>query len=212
MEVEVFNQENKIVGKINLPSEIFEVRWHPDLVHQVVVAQLANRRKNIAHTKTRGEVRGGGRKPWVQKGTGRARHGSIRSPLWKGGGVVFGPRKEKIYAKKINKKMKRLALFSLLSKKQVDNELKVVDHLKLEEAKTKKVANILKNFFDKKSVTVSFVVSKNNKDFSKAARNIPGVIVLKANSLDLYNLLTHKYLFFEKGAIDDLKEIYLKNE
>ena len=129
MKVSVYNQEGKEVGKVLLPKEIFEVKVNPDLVHQVVVCQMANRRQPIAHTKDRGEVRGGGRKPWSQKGTGRARHGSIRSPLWIGGGVTFGPRKEKIFKKKIPKKMRRKALFMVLSGKAKENLLLVLDKL-----------------------------------------------------------------------------------
>jgi large subunit ribosomal protein L4 len=120
-----------------LPKEIFDVEINPDLIHQVVVAQTANRRRVIAHTKGRGEVRGGGKKPWRQKGTGRARHGSIRSPLWKGGGVTFGPTKERTFKKEINKKMKRKALFMVLTAKAKNNLLLVLDKIILEQPKTK---------------------------------------------------------------------------
>jgi len=210
MEVEVFNQKNEKVGTVELPKEIFSVEWKPVLVKQALLTQLANRRKPLAHTKTRGEVKGGGRKPWRQKGTGRARHGSIRSPLWVGGGITFGPRKEKIFSKKINRKMKRLALFSVLSKKLKDNEIKIIENLNLDEIKTKNVAKIASLFFGKKRPSILFIIAKENKTFSRAVRNIPRFKSCKYNSIDIYNILKHKYLFIEKKAIDDLVSFYLK--
>lgn len=206
--VEVYNQENKKIGTIELPAKIFGVRWNADLVHQAATALEGNRRQPLAHTKTRGEVRGGGRKPWRQKGTGRARHGSTRSPLWIGGGVTFGPRKEKVFAKKINKKMKQLALFSVLSKKAAAGQIKVIDNLNIKEPKTKIAAAMLRNFFGKKLPTVVFVLSGDNRNFSAAARNIPGVFSVKPAALDIYSLLTHRYVFFEKKAIDEIISHY----
>src|SRR3989339_770912 len=131
MKVPVYNQKGETVSEMELPKEILEVSPNPDLVHHVVVAQQANRRQIIAHTKTRGEVRGGGKKPWRQKGTGRARHGSIRSPLWKGGGVTFGPRNDRVYEQDINRKMRRKALMVILSDKARTNTLLIVDALNL---------------------------------------------------------------------------------
>src|SRR3989344_1678996 len=121
METNIYNQEGKEVGKVSLPTAVFGVKWNPDLVHQAVVAMEANARTPVAHTKSRADVRGGGRKPWKQKGTGRARHGSTRSPIWVGGGVAHGPTNEKIFAKKINKKMRTKALYTVLSQKLRDN-------------------------------------------------------------------------------------------
>jgi len=144
MKVSVYDQQGKEAGTTLLPKEIFGLSVKPDLVHQVIISQMANRRRVIAHAKDRSEVRGGGKKPWRQKGTGRARHGSIRSPLWKGGGVTFGPTKERNFKKIIPKKMKRKALFMALSSKVKDGELVVVDELKLENHKTKDFVKILK--------------------------------------------------------------------
>lgn len=207
MKLEVFNKENKKIEELEVPDKIFKVKWQPELVHQALVTFLANLRKPIAHTKDRSEVSGGGRKPWRQKGTGRARHGSIRSPLWIGGGVVFGPRKDKIFSKKINKKMKKIALLSVLSKKIENNDFKVIDNLKIEKIKTKEVVEILKNFFTQKP-SILFVLEKNNKNFVLAARNLEKVFLTKVDSLNIYDLLTHKKVFFEKGAINELISKY----
>ena len=122
MQIDLYNAGGSIIGKADLPEKMFGQKWNPDLVHQVLAAQESNARKPLAHAKGRGEVRGGGKKPWRQKGTGRARHGSIRSPLWKGGGVTHGPTKERNFEKKINKKMRRAALFSILSRKTKEQE------------------------------------------------------------------------------------------
>ncbi|MCL5782115.1 MAG: 50S ribosomal protein L4, partial [Patescibacteria group bacterium] len=123
MEATIYNQSGKTSGKITLPEEVFGLSWNADLVHEVVRLMNSNARPNVAHAKTRGEVRGGGKKPWRQKGTGRARHGSTRSPIWVGGGVAHGPRNEKNYSRKINKQAKRKALFTILSKKFKDGEI-----------------------------------------------------------------------------------------
>src|SRR4051812_34995124 len=127
MKVAVYNQEGKETGEFALPKELFEVEMNADLVHQILISHTANKRQVSAHTKNRGEVRGGGRKPWRQKGTGRARHGSTRSPIWKGGGVSGGPRNEKVYEREIPKKMKKKALFMVLSEKAKNNLVVVLD-------------------------------------------------------------------------------------
>jgi large subunit ribosomal protein L4 len=129
MDAKIYNQKGKESGKVTLPDAVFAMQWNADLVHQVAVGMMSNARDPIAHTKTRGEVRGGGKKPWQQKGLGRARHGSSRSPIWVGGGVAHGPRNDKNYTKKINKKMKTAALYSILSKKLKDNEIIFLDTL-----------------------------------------------------------------------------------
>src|SRR3989344_4067362 len=126
MKVDLYNQNGEVAGSVNLPKEIFEVKFNADLVHQIAVSQMANKRQVSAHTKIRSEVRGGGKKPWRQKGTGRARHGSIRSPLWRGGGITFGPRNDKVYEKDIPKKMRRKALLMALSQKAKNSQLVVL--------------------------------------------------------------------------------------
>ena len=145
MEIATYNQQGKETGTIELPESIFGLKWNADLVNQVVNAQRSNQRQTVAHSKGRSEVRGGGKKPWRQKGTGRARHGSIRSPIWKGGGVTHGPTKERNFYKKVNKKMSKKALFVALSAKARDNEIMALDEIKLKEPKTKLAYEITKN-------------------------------------------------------------------
>src|SRR3990167_7074763 len=145
MEAKIYNQKGKETRTISLPAKVFAAKWRADLVHQVVEGMRSNKRAGTADTKGRGEVRGGGKKPWKQKGTGRARHGSSRSPIWVGGGITHGPLSEKNYKRKISKKMRAQALFSVLSKKMKDNEILFVDSLLLSEAKTKKAVEIMKN-------------------------------------------------------------------
>src|SRR3990167_5612152 len=159
MKATVYNQEGKEVGAMELPARLFGVELNPDLVHQVMVAQLANARQILAHTKTRGEVRGGGRKPWKQKHTGRARHGSIRSPIWVGGGIVFGPRKDRNYHQKINKKVAKKALLMALSDKVANDKLVLLDSFKLDQIKTKEALTILRNL----QLRVKIAAAKDRK-------------------------------------------------
>ena len=209
MKTIVYNQEGKEIGQTLLPKEIFEVKLNHDLVHQVVVSQMANRRQVIAHTKDRGEVRGGGKKPWRQKGTGRARHGSIRSPLWKGGGVTFGPTKERVFKKEIPKKMRRKALFMVLSEKVRNNLLILLDKLKIEKAKTKPMTEIFKKL-PSKGESVLLVLPGMDKNLILSARNIKNTAVLQAKDLDCFDLLSFKYLVMPKDAIKVIKETFLK--
>lgn len=206
MIVDIFDKQNNKAGTVDLPDRIFGVKWNPDLVHQVLTAQTANRREPWAHTKTRGEVSGGGKKPWKQKGTGRARHGSIRSPLWVGGGVTFGPRKERNYTKKINKKMNRLAIFSTLSKKLKENEFKIVDKLNADSNKTKEWNKILKNLFGLKSSVLMISAAKNN--IHRAIGNISKTDAISSNSLNVYDLLKRKNILIEKEAIEEIEKHY----
>jgi large subunit ribosomal protein L4 len=209
MKAEVYDKENKKIGTVELPDGIFNVEWNPDLVHQAVTAQLANRRSPWASVKGRGDVRGGGKKPWKQKGTGRARHGSSRSPIWKGGGVTFGPDKERNYAKKINKKMKRLAIFSVLSKKTKDKELKIMDSFDVNAKKTKDWQKFLRNVADLRSSTLLIPVAAG-KAVSRAVANIKKAEAISPYSLNVYDLISRKNILLEKGAIDEIKKHYSK--
>lgn len=199
---------NKVVGEADLPESVFGAPWKPVLVRQVLLAQLANRRRPFAHAKGRGEVRGGGRKPWRQKGTGRARHGSIRSPLWVGGGKAHGPVKERDYSQKINKKMRRAALSSALSKKLSGGEVKVFDRLEVKEPKTKLLAATLKNLIavrkGAKKFDVLMVVAPGNTGLFRAARNLVKTKVLDAESLNTYDVLNYKHVFVDQRAVPKL--------
>jgi len=192
-----------MVGEIELPEKVFNVPLNKDLLWQVIVSYLANQRKNIAHTKTRAEVRGGGKKPWRQKGLGRARHGSIRSPIFIKGGITFGPRKEKIFKKKINKKMKKKALLIVLSEKFKNKLLKIVDDLKIEDGKTKTMKNFLKKLGVEKSVLI--VLPEKNEKVQRASRNLPKVKTVVLKDLNPLLLLQYRYLLLSKEAIDKIK-------
>ena len=209
MKIPVYNQEGKEIGQTLLPKEIFEVPANPNLIHQVAVSQMANRRKIIAHAKDRGEVRGGGRKPWRQKGTGRARHGSIRSPIWRGGGVTFGPTKERVFEKRINKKMRRKALFMVLSGKAKEKLLIVLDNLKIRESKTKEVGLILKRLPSGFNSSL-IILPKSDQDFIRAARNISKVRTIDSRNLNVLDLLSFKYLIMPKEAIKVIQETFAK--
>lgn len=208
MKLPVYNQEGKEIGSTLLPKEIFDVKMNSDLLHQVVVSQMANRRQISAHTKDRSEVRGGGRKPWRQKGTGRARHGSIRSPLWKGGGVTFGPRKDKVFKKEIPVKIRRKALFMVLSEKVRKNLLVILDELKIDKIKTKEMVEILQKLPCKKSCLI--VLPNYEKKLILSARNIPGVSTIEARNLNVLDLLSSKYLLALKDTTKIIKETFIK--
>jgi large subunit ribosomal protein L4 len=200
----VYNLKGEKIKEIELP-EVFVYKFNEPLVHQVLRWHLNKTHYSFAHTKTRAEVRGGGRKPWPQKGTGRARHGSIRSPLWKGGGVTFGPRNEKKYEFKIPKKMRINALRSLLFKKIKDNEVMVFDELNSLGKKTKEINNFLENILGKKkkkSVTIALC----SRDLIKSCRNIEGVFATEVRNLNLKDLLNHKYLFLDLCGIEILEK------
>ena len=212
--VKVYNQEGKEVSEIELNEAIFGLPWNADLVYQAIRTYMANQRQIVASTKTRAQVRGGGRKPWRQKGTGRARHGSIRSPLWKGGGVTFGPTSEKNFKLKINKKMARKAFLIALSAKAKDNEILFLDNLEITSAKTREMAHIVANFPQIKTgllVLPSFAKateSKKNDMLKNACRNLSKLEAVNINNLNIFNVLKHQYLIFTKSAIEYLNKKY----
>ena len=209
MLIKVYNQEGKEVGQTQLPAEVFGLPMNNDLVHQAVVAQMANSRQVLAHAKDRSEVSGGGKKPWRQKGTVRARHGSIRSPIWRGGGVTFGPTNNRNFSKKINKKMKRKALLMSLSGKAKDNEIIVLDELKIDEPKTKLAAKILDDLAKiKKDVRKGALVlmAEKNENAIRAIRNIPKLETIGSKSLNIVDVLKYKYLIMTKDGIEKIRE------
>lgn len=212
MKTEVYNLKNEVVGSMELPERVFNVKWNPDLVHQVLNAQLANRRRPWAHAKSRGEVRGGGRKPWRQKGTGRARHGSIRSPIWIGGGKAHGPSRERDYSQKVNKKMGRLALFSALSKKFSDSEIKIFSDLGINSPKTKILYESLKKTLalkkGVKKVDALLIPAPENKNLFRAARNLVKAEVSDPRSLNVYDLLNYKNIFIDQKAVPIIASHY----
>ena len=205
LKVDVFNTNAKVVGSKELNPALFEQSVNETLIHQVVVAQLANKRQGTKCTLTRSEVRGGGIKPWRQKGTGRARQGSIRAPQWVKGGVVFAP-KPRDFSQKINAKMKKAALASALSAKVANDEFKLIDKLVIDAPKTKEVAAILKNF-DLKT-RVLFVINSNKEesaDLLRASANIPTVQVMDVALLNVYDLLANKNCFMTVSAVEKLQ-------
>ena len=201
--LDVFDLEKNKVGTVDLNSEIFEFPINETVMHSVVRWQLASRRAGTASTKTRGEVRGGSSKPWKQKHTGRARHGSIRSPIWRKGGVVFGP-KPKDWSFSLPKKVRRQALKSALSLKLKDERVFVVDSLDLEEIKTKNVAQFMNKFDIDKGLVV---IDQENENFVKSSRNIKDLKVLNSNGINVYDLLKYEYLIFTKESIDKLQGV-----
>ncbi|MCG0276135.1 MAG: 50S ribosomal protein L4 [Thermosediminibacteraceae bacterium] len=203
--VALYNMQGQQIGEVELSDSVFGVEVKPEVMHQVVVNYLANQRVGTASTKTRGEVRGGGRKPWRQKGTGRARHGSIRSPLWRKGGIVFGP-KPRSYKYSVPKKLRRLALKSALSAKVRDNEIIVVDRLTMDAPKTKEMVKVLSNL---NANTKSLIVlDAPDTNVVKSARNIPGVTTTTANTLNVYDVLNHEKLIMTMDAVKRVEEVY----
>lgn len=207
MTADLFNQKNEKIGTVELPENIFGVKWNPDLIHQVLTVQVANRRRTLADTKDRGEVSGGGRKPWRQKGTGRSRQGSTRSPLWKGGGVTFGPQKERNFSRNINQKMKQLAILGIISKKLAEREIKVIDTLNMENRKTKNLAELVRKFISLKE-SVLLIPAKENKNIYPAGRNLAKVGVINPESLNVYDLLKYQKILLDQNAVKSIAEHY----
>ncbi|MEE1304070.1 MAG: 50S ribosomal protein L4 [Agathobacter sp.] len=202
--VAVYNMEGKEVDSIELNDSIFGVEINEHLVHMAVLQQLANNRQGTQKAKTRSEVRGGGRKPWRQKGTGHARQGSTRAPQWTGGGVVFAPT-PRDYSFKLNKKEKRAALKSALTSRVVENKFVVVDDLKLDEVKTKKFAEVLKNLNVEKALVV---LNSMDTNVIMSAKNLPTVKTAQTNELNVFDVLKYDTVVVTKDAIATIEEVY----
>ncbi len=203
--VDVYNTDGKVVGTIDLNENVFGVEVNKDVMHEVVVNYLANQRQGTQSTLTRTEVRGGGIKPWRQKGTGRARQGSIRAPQWVGGGVAIGP-KPRDYSYRVNKKVRRLALKSALSSKAQESELIVLDELNISEYKTKQIVEVLNNL--KVTEKALFVLPENDKKVVNSARNIKGVDTTFVGQINTYEVLNHTKCIILKDAVTKLEEVY----
>lgn len=210
MEAKIYNKEGKEAGSINLPEAIFGLPWNADLVHQVFTSLNSNMRANTANTKDRSEVSGTGKKPWKQKGTGRARHGSRRSPIWVKGGVAHGPNSDRNYKKKINKKMNAKALFTAISEKFRNGQVLFVDSITPKEMKTKEVAKMMTNLGDvagferlkgSKKIVAHIALDMKNDIVSKSMNNIPFVEVDELRNLNVGDVLNRRYLVIVNPAV-----------
>jgi len=202
--IDILDVKGNVVGDVELSEAIFGIEPNEPVVHEVVVALLANRRQGTRSAKTRSEVRGGGRKPWRQKGTGRARAGTIRSPLWKGGGVIFAP-KSRDFSKKVNKKVRNLAMKSVFSAKAQDQELRVLDSIAFEAPKTKEMVAVLNNININKAL---IVLPENDANVIRSANNIPDVATTTVQELNVYDMLKYDYLIMTKAALEKIEEVY----
>lgn len=202
--VGLFNIEGTKVGDLSLNENVFNVEVNSAVLHQVVVAQLANKRQGTQSAKTRAEVRGGGIKPWKQKGTGRARQGSIRSPQWAGGGIVFAP-KPRDYRISLPKSMRRVAMKSALTAKVMENEMIVLESLNFDAPKTKSMVSMLKAFDVKKALIVTL---ESDNNVYKSGRNVEGIQVMPVNNINVYDLLKYENLIITKDAVSKLEEVY----
>ena len=210
-QINVIDLKGKEVSKVNLNDSIFKVEKNDTLIHQAVVCQLANARQSNAHTKTRGEVAGGGAKPWKQKGTGRARAGSSNSPIWVGGGITFGPRNTTNYSQMINKKMKRKALLMALSDKVTDKKFIVTENLDIAQPKTKLLIEIL-NTLPTSDGTVLIVLDEANKNIELAAGNIPYIKSIKISSLNIMDVLKYDYILTSKQGLSVIETHFSESE
>lgn len=214
LEATIYTAEGKKEGSMTLDEQVFGLRWNADLVHQVVVAMQANARQPIAHTKGRSEVKGGGRKPWAQKGTGRARHGSSRSPIWRHGGVTHGPNKERDFSQKINRKMRIKALYTVLSKKFQDGEVLFISNLSLKEPKTKDARGMLttlgsisgyEKLATRRNNALYMILPKADVNVKKSFQNMGNVLVGTVNTLNPVDVLSYKYLLL--AAPEDVVKV-----
>lgn len=212
--VSVYNQTGEKVSDLELNPKVFGVTASVPLVHQVITAILANKRNVVSHTKTRGDVRGGGKKPWKQKGTGRARHGSTRSPIWRGGGITFGPRSDKNFSQKINKTMRRRALLAVVSDKVRDNKFIVLDKISLGAPKTKEVALIIKSLKEKVSADfgkkVLLALPGISTDLMRASKNLPKLWVTNAGGLNVYEVMNNNLLVTTVDGVKKMEELFGK--
>ncbi|MDD4606922.1 MAG: 50S ribosomal protein L4 [Patescibacteria group bacterium] len=234
LKIQIIDQQGQEISQQELSPKIFDVEINSGLIHQAVVTQLANRRQNLSHTKQRAEVRGGGRKPWRQKGTGRARHGSSRSPLWIGGGVTFGPTTERNFKKKINQKMKKKAIWMCLSDKVANNLMLVLDKIELKKIKTQDMVRILNKVLpteekDKKIKKVDpktketkitnkkikvqpsclMVLDDKNDELVKSARNIDKIKIIRVENLNILDILQYKYFLTTVAGIQKITQLYI---
>lgn len=203
-ELSLYNIKGEEVGEFSLKEDIFNAKINKYIVHQIVSRYLADKRRGTASTKTRGKVSGGGAKPWRQKGTGRARAGSNRSPIWVGGGTVFGPQ-PRDYSFSLPRKMRIAAIKSILSDKVKNKEVIILDQLILEDNKTKKMVEILKNLNALEKPLI--IIDQKDQDIEKVVRNIDGAMVLPASQINSYDLLNHRKLIFTKEAIQKIEEV-----
>ncbi len=204
--VALYNIGGEEIDEIELKDEIFNIKVNSDAMHRVVKMLLANKRQGTQSALTRAEVRGGGRKPWRQKGTGRARHGSIRSPQWRHGGVVFAP-KPRSYRTSLPKKVRRIAMKSALTTKFKDNNLLVIDEIEFDVAKTKQIINMLENL--KVDTKAMIVLAEKDENIEKSARNIPGVKTTLVNTLNVYDILNYDKFIITKEALVKVEEVYV---
>ena len=237
IKVKVYNQEGTMVGSQELSDKVFGVKPKVEVVHQVAVGMLANKRRVLAHAKDRSEVRGGGRKPWRQKGTGRARHGSIRSPLWVGGGVTFGPSKERNFKKKINDKMRRKAIFMCLSDRVADDKMILLDEMGVKEGKTKRMIELVDNlrevFYgsDRAKETdpsapprqargrsgfplrskILMLIDKKDEKIQMSCRNIPWLSCVRAQDVNVLDILANEYILTSVAGVKKIEDTFLKH-
>lgn len=203
--VDLYNIKGEVIGDVSLSDSVFAVEVNKDAIHLAVTNQLANMRQGTQSTKTKSEVRGGGRKPWRQKGTGRARQGSIRSAQWIKGGIVLGP-KPRSYKYTLPKKVKRIALKSALTSKVVDQDILVLDKLGFDKIKTKQMAEVLNNL--KVDSSVLLVISGKDENVEKSARNIPGVKTALVNTINVFDILKYEKFLITKDAVSKVEEVY----
>ncbi len=219
MKIDIYNSIGEKTGQAQLPKEIFGKETNSDLVYQAVVSMQSNKRQVIAHTKDRSEVRGGGKKPWRQKGTGRARHGSSRSPIWIGGGVTLGPTNRRNFKKEVPKKIKKAALFSILSDKAKNQEILIVDNFNITEPKTKIIRKTLVNLLnkvypDKKKKnraleSVLIISDKKDDKLIRAVRNIPKVKITEVRNLNILDVISSQHLIFLQDSIKTMKDLFV---